>query len=292
MMLNEMKKTMPFIGCDAGFEGSRTVIFGAPYDGTSSFRPGSRFAPSEMRSASDGIETYSPYQEKDLVDAAVHDTGDIDMPFGNRERALALIAETAAKIISCQKRFFMIGGEHLVSLPAISQLLENYPDLCVIHFDAHADLRSEYIGEPLSHATVMRRIWDKLGDGRIWQYGIRSGTREEFQFAHAHTKMETFGAKRIAEAVSEIGSRSVYLSVDLDVMDPSVMPGTGTPETGGMTSAELINALIALKGLKIVGADIVELSPHYDPSGSSTLTACTLAREILILLSSSDAETK
>lgn len=284
-MIDLLVKSAPgFIGCTSGFKDCKTVIFGAPYDGTATYRPGSRFAPAAIRAESDGIETYSPYQDKDIEDIAVHDAGNLALPFGNREGALEAIGTVARGIINAGKRFLMLGGEHLITLPAARELLKACPDLCIIQFDAHADLRDEYIGETLSHATVMRRIWDAVGDGRIWQFGIRSGTREEYQFAKDHTRMETFGVEKIGEAIKEIGRRAVYITIDIDVLDPSLLPGTGTPEAGGIAFNALIKALLELKGLKIAGADIVELSPCYDPTGVSTLTACKLVREVLLLM--------
>jgi agmatinase len=179
----------------------------------------------------------------------------------------------------------MLGGEHLVTLPAVTACLERRPDLCVLHFDAHADLRDDYLGETLSHATVMRRIWDQLGDGRIWQLGIRSGTAAEFAFARAgHVLMHPFNLDGLAAAIEAIGDRPVYLSIDLDVLDPSVFPGTGTPEPGGVDFLTLLQALLSLRCLNIIGADLVELAPHYDTSGVSTAVALKLLRELLILI--------
>ncbi len=281
------KNTLPtsFLGCESDFENSDIVIFGAPYDGTTTFRPGTRFAPTAMRTDSIGLETYSPYFDADISDYKIHDYGDLDLPFGSPDKALKMISETSKLIFESGKKPLMIGGEHLVSLPSIEQAAILYPDLRIIHFDAHTDLREEYIGEPLSHSTVIRRAWDILGDNRIYQFGIRSGTREEFYWAKdGHTNLCLHNFDTLANAVSQIGTMPVYLTIDLDVLDPSIFSGTGTPEAGGVTFLELINALKAVSSLNIIGADVVELSPHYDHSGASTAVACKVLREVILTM--------
>jgi agmatinase len=261
------------------------VLFGAPCDGTASYRPGARFAPQAIRSESFGIESYSPCQKSDLVDANASDIGDIDVPIGNTAESLRMIGELSSQIMSQGKKPLMMGGEHLVSLPAIRAAWEKFPGLAVVHFDAHADLRDEYLNERLSHSTAMRRAHDFLGNGAIWQFGIRSGTAEEYAWAaEGHTFLHEFTLDAVADAVKAIGRRPVYLTVDLDVLDPSVFPGTGTPEAGGVSFNELIKAFLALKGLDVVAADVVELAPHYDPSGVSTAVACKAIREIILLM--------
>ncbi len=276
-----------FIGCETSFAKSRTVLFGAPFDGTVTFRPGSRFGPAQMRPDSYGLETYSPYQDADLEDAAVHDAGDLDLPFGQTEHALAKIEACAAHIVESGKRPLMLGGEHLVTLPALRAVRRRFPELYVLHFDAHTDLRPDYLGEPLSHATVMRRVWDEVGDGRVFQYGIRSGLKEEFDWAKKHTLLHPFDLNGLTEARAAIGRRPVYVTVDLDVLDPSVFPGTGTPEPGGVTFNDLLKAICDLQGLNIQGADVVELAPHYDASGVSTAVACKIVRELAIAMDAS-----
>lgn len=273
-----------FIGFDTLFDEADIVLFGAPFDGTTSFRPGTRFAPMAVRPDSYGLETYSPYLDLDLEDYKLSDIGDIDLPFGNTKQALALINQTASMLLDANKKPLMIGGEHLVSLPVIKALVNKYPDLHILHFDAHTDLREDYLGEPLSHASVMRRAWDLIGDGRIHQFGIRSGLKAEFEWAKSHTTLQRFNTQGLLETIGSLQGKPVYLSIDLDVLDPSVFPGTGTPEPGGITMKELLDALIALQNLPLVGADVVELSPHYDPSGVSTAVACKVIREVALLL--------
>ena len=274
-----------FIGFDAPLEEAGVVLFGAPFDGTTSFRPGTRFAPTAIRPDSYGLETYSPYLDLDLEDYALSDIGDIDLPFGNTQKALDLIEETAATLLIDDKKPLMVGGEHLVSLPVIKALSQKYPDLCIIHFDAHTDLREDYLGEPLSHASVIRRAWEIVGDDRIYQFGIRSGLKSEFEWAKDHTHLQKFNTDGLAEVIKTLKGKPVYLTIDLDILDPSVFPGTGTPEPGGITMKELLDALIKLKELPLVGADVVELSPHYDASGISTAAACKVIREVSLLLS-------
>lgn len=272
-----------FIAAEAAFDDARAVLFGAPFDGTTSFRPGTRFGPQAIRAESDGIETYSPYQNKDLEDIAVFDSGDLLLPFGNTEAVLAMIEARTQEILDAGKMPVMLGGEHLVTLGAVRAMVKKYPDLHIIHFDAHADLRDDYLGECLSHATVLRRSWDLLGDGRIHQFGIRSGERSEFEFALEHTDFHPFNVKDVLDVVLALGDKvPVYVTLDLDVLDPSLFCGTGTPEAGGIFFQDLEEALLALEALNVVGFDMNELSPHYDSSGVSTAVACKVLREMLL----------
>ena len=275
-----------FLGCDGTYEESHIVIFGAPFDSTTSYRPGTRFAARTMRAESYGLETYSPYQDLDLEDARVFDGGDLELPFGDTARALDMIHSYAKNVLEDGRLPLLIGGEHLVSLPAIKAAAEKYPNLAVIHFDAHTDLRDEYLGNHLSHATVIRRVWDILGDGRIHQFGIRSGERAEWEWAReGHTNLRPFTFEGLASAVEAVKDRPVYLTIDLDVLDPSAFPGTGTPEAGGVTFVELMKAALrVIRGCNIVACDMVELSPPLDPSGTSTATALKLLREMLLAL--------
>lgn len=278
------KNISTFIGCDNDYEESKIVLFGAPFDSTTSFRPGTRFASSAMRTESIGIETYSPYQDLDLEDIPVFDAGDLELTFGNAAVTLDTITEFSKEVLEDSKIPFMIGGEHLVTLGSIRAVAEKYPDLHVIHFDAHADLREDYMGEKLSHATVMRRTWEILGDDKIFQFGIRSGERNEFYWGkdHVHTSKFTFFG--LEDVIEKLKDKPVYFTLDLDVLDPSIFPGTGTPEAGGVTFNELLGAIMKLAPLNIVGLDINELSPVYDHSGTSTAVACKLVREIIMTI--------
>ena len=284
--------TSQFIGCDKPYCEAGTVLFGAPYDSTTSFRRGTRFGPSAMRMDSFGIETYSPAQDKDLVDdTKVFDSGDIELPFGAPEPALKLIEERAAQILKDGKRPFLLGGEHLVTLGSFRAVQKKYPDVVIIHFDAHADLREDYLGNPLSHACVLRRIFDLVGDNRIYQFGIRSGTREEFAFMKAgHVTTEPFSDTTLADVVSTIEQSNnrttpVYLTIDMDVLDPSEFPGTGTQEAGGFRYPQLVEDVrLICSRLNVVAMDNVELNPGLDPTGRSTALACKFLRECLLAL--------
>ena len=280
------KNVETFIGCEASFEEADLVVFGAPFDSTTSYRPGTRFASRTMRVESYGLETYSPYLDLDLSDFMIFDGGDLELPFGNAIRALADIQETVACIMKENKLPCMIGGEHLVTLGAVRAAAERYPELRIIHFDAHTDLRDSYLEESLSHATVIRRAWDILGDNRIFQFGIRSGEKEEFMWAKEHTSLHRFSFEGLEEAVKECKNYPVYFTIDLDVLDPSVFPGTGTPEAGGVMFLELLEAIRSVSKLFIVGMDINELSPVYDQSGASTAVACKVLRELLLSVGS------
>jgi len=278
------KNIHTFIGCDSDYDVSKIVVFGAPFDCTTSYRPGARFASSAIRNESFGIETYSPYLDKDLTDIRVFDGGDLELNFGNPERALHEIENYTDKIIADGKTPFMIGGEHLVTLGAVKAAVKKYPGLHIIQFDAHMDMRDDYLGEKLSHATVMRRCLDIVGDNKIFQFGIRSGDREEFYEAKGHVETCKFNFSTIEKAIEKLTDKPVYLTIDLDVLDPGEFPGTGTPEAGGVSFKELLAAIEKVSKLNIVGIDMNELSPVYDQSGVSTALACSLVRELLLQL--------
>ena len=278
------KNVETFIGCDSEYEESKIVLFGAPFDSTTSFRPGARFGSAAIRHESFGIETYSPYQDKDLTDIKVFDCGDLELCFGSPEMALKDIDDQARKIVSDGKLPIMLGGEHLVTFPAVKAVFEKYPKMHIIHFDAHADLRDDYLGAKLSHACVMRRCYELLGDGKIHQFCIRSGDREEFRFADEHTDMHKFNFDGLKELVEELVSDKipVYFTIDMDCLDPSVFCGTGTPEAGGVNFKELLSAILEVSKTNIVGADLNELAPMLDASGASTAVACKTLRELIL----------
>ena len=235
------KNVVTYMGFESEYNESELVLFGAPFDGTTSFRPGTRFASNVMRQESYGLETWSPYLEKDMDDYLFFDAGDLEFPFGNPTKVLEMIEEKASKIVEDNKKPLMVGGEHLVSLGAVKACAKKYKDLAIIHFDAHADLREHYLDEQLSHASVIRKCYDLLGEDSIFQFGIRSGTKEEFEFSKEHTYMEKFTVDTVEEIAKQLKDRPVYVTIDLDVLDPSVFPGTGTPEPGGINFKELFN---------------------------------------------------
>ena len=275
-----------FLGCDAAYEEAEIVLFGAPFDSTTSYRPGARFGPAAIRHESYGLETYSPYQDADLCDYAVFDAGNLELCFGDSGLALGGIAARTEEILGDGKLPLMLGGEHLVTLGSVRATAARYPDLHILHFDAHADLREDYLGARLSHACVMRRCHELLGDGRIHQFCIRSGDREEFRFAGAHTELHRFGFEGLEDTVARLRAAKapVYLTVDLDCLDSAVLPGTGTPEAGGVSFMQLLDAIRTAASCRIVGADVNELSPMLDVSGMSTATACKVVRELLLAL--------
>jgi agmatinase len=283
-MLN--KNVQTFIACDREYAEADIVLFGAPFDSTTSNRPGARFGGRAMRAESEGLETYSPYQNKDLTDISVFDSGELELSIGNTERVMEEIYTRAKMILEDGKLPFLMGGEHLVSLGAVKAAAEKFPELHIIHFDAHADLRDDYLGSQLSHACVMRRCWDLLGDGKIHQFGIRSGDRSEFLWAEeGHVILRKYDFLGLGETVRALGDLPVYLTVDLDGLAPSAFPGTGTPEAEGVSFFALLDALITVCAqAKVVACDVNELSPPCDPTGVSAATACKLVREMLLAL--------
>ncbi|MCR4835706.1 MAG: agmatinase [Bacteroidaceae bacterium] len=284
-----MKKNIEtFIACDAEYEDAKVVIFGAPFDSTTSYRPGARFGSAAIRHESYGLETYSPYLNCDLEDLNVYDAGDLELPMGSAEMTLDAISACTSEILNAGKIPFMLGGEHLVTLGTVREVAKKYPDLHIIHLDAHADLRDDYLGVKLSHACVLRRCHDILGDGRIHQFGIRSGERAEFGFARAgHTDLHPFSLEGLDSIADDLASSRVpvYFTIDLDVLDPSVFPGTGTPEAGGVSFDQLRKALTKVcQTVNVVALDVTELAPTLDPSGVSTAVAGKVVRELLLAI--------
>lgn len=283
--LNEMTSTLRFLGSQESPEGARLIIIGAPMDFTVSYRPGSRFGPQGIREISSSLEEFSFELEKSLDDVQFFDAGDLEIPFGNVERALLMIEEAASIVIKAGKKPIFLGGEHLISWPVIKTVYRHYPDLAVIHLDAHADLRAEYCGEVNSHATVMGRIARMIGGENLYQLGIRSGSAKELAWAREHTNL--YRQKVLAaipEVIQAVGRRAVYLTIDIDVLDPAFAPGTGTPEAGGISSQELFKTLYLMQDLNIVGLDIVEVAPDYDLGKSTVFLAGKILREALLIM--------
>jgi len=270
---------------DKAIEAAHDVrIIGVPFDGTVSFRPGARFGPAAIREASDGVETYSPYLDADIESVAYADAGDLELPMGNVEAALAIIREAVDDCLDDEAIPFLLGGEHLVSLPAIEAVFERYPDLVVVQLDAHADQRENYLGVKLSHACVMRRVSEFLGQENIRQLGIRSGTREEYQLMREYGTLSTFRDDDLDALRGWIGERPVYLTVDLDVFDPACFPGTGTPEPGGIDWWTFQRFIKFMQDCEIVGLDAVELAPKLDTSDCSSVLAAKCVREMLLIV--------
>jgi len=271
-----------FISASVSFEKSNAVILGCPYDGSASFRPGARFGPSAIRRASWGIETFSPYLQRDLSQCSIHDMGDLELPLGEKKISLGLIRNGVGKILSEKKFPILLGGDHLVTLPIVEEVLTVYPGLHLVQIDAHTDLREDYLGEPLSHSTVMRKAVDHLGEGRLFQIGIRSGTEEEFKLAKKMKSIVSLEPGGLSSMTKRLRNQPVYITLDLDVIDPSLMPGVGTPEPGGLTFPEFIFLMKKLQVLHVVGFDIVELTPDYDPTQISSVTASVILREMIL----------
>jgi agmatinase len=280
MKLPFMEQT--FLSAKASFEEGRIVILGCPYDGSASFRPGARFGPSAIRKASWGIETYSPYFRWDLTQLSIHDMGDLELPQGEKKKSLDLIQKAIRKILSKKKFPILLGGDHLITLPILEEILQVYPNLHLLHLDAHTDLREDYLGETLSHSTVIRRVVDRLGKRRLSQIGIRSGTEEEFKLAKEMRSIVSSDKRSLGVLVNRLRNRPVYITLDLDLCDPSLLPGVGTPEPGGLTFQEFISLLKALQPLHVIGFDIVELTPDYDPTQVSSVTASVILREMTL----------
>ncbi|MCF6410879.1 agmatinase [Pseudalkalibacillus salsuginis] len=275
-----------FIKSHPRFEDSEAVIYGMPMDWTVSFRPGSRFGPAKIREVSLGLEEYSPYMDRELEQVRFYDAGDIPLPFGNPQRSIDMIEEYVRKILDAGKFPLGIGGEHLVSWPIFKAFHKKFEDFAVIHIDAHADLRKEYEGEPLSHSTPIRKACELIGPENVYSFGIRSGMKEEFQFAkESGMYMAKFDVvEPMKEVLPKLSGRNVYVTIDIDVLDPAHAPGTGTAEAGGITSKELLEAivLIANSDVKVIGADLVEVAPIYDHSEQTPIAASKFIREMLL----------
>lgn len=272
-----------FLGCGPQKPEGSKLILGVPLDLTTSARPGTRLAPCRIREVSDIIDEYSVYRGISLDDCDYSDAGDIIFPLGNVAASLERIEAVATSFISRQKRLFSLGGEHLVSLPLIKAYSRFYPDLAVVHLDAHADLRSDYLGEQNSHASVMRRVVEVLGRDRLYQLGIRTVAEEELAFARKYTCLYIDQVlEKVPEVIEKVGTRPVYFSLDIDVLDPAFAPGTGTPEGAGITSKELLQAMHQLAALNVVGFDLVEVAPPYDAGDSTSILAAKLLREALL----------
>ncbi|OYD07959.1 agmatinase [Paludifilum halophilum] len=286
MRFDEAYSGNVFIGATPNLEESDTVIYGMPMDWTASFRPGSRFGPKRIRESSLVLEEYSPSLDRDLSELKYYDAGDIPLPFGNPEKSIAQIGGFVAEVLKQKKMPVGLGGEHLVTWPAVREVHRVYPELAVIQLDAHADLRTDYEGEILSHATPLRKIVQLLGAEHVFQFGIRSGTREEFQYAEKEKiPFYPFEVLRpLKEVLPRLRGRPVYVTVDIDVLDPAFAPGTGTPEPGGITTVELLKSIeaIARSGAEIVGADLVEVAPGSDPTEQTPVVGAKVLREMLL----------
>ena len=270
----------------------RLNILGICFDGTACFRKGSKKGPDAIRLVSGDLESYSPIMDQDLTDKPYYDLGNLYFEQSNNgnQDCLAIqdsFAGLSKNIKLAQERtyFLTLGGEHSISYPVILKYLTEYPDLLLIHLDAHADLRDGYEGYHYSHAAIIRRCFDHFGaDHQLLQFGIRSGTREEFTWmSEKDTLIDDF-ADFLQELQAIPRNRPIYLTLDLDFFDPSSLPGTGTPEPGGYDFQTFIEIITILANKKLVGADLVELAPDIDPTGNSSVFAAKVARELILAL--------
>ncbi|MEH7480714.1 agmatinase [Neobacillus drentensis] len=286
MRFDEAYSGNVFIKSHPNFEESQVVLYGMPMDWTVSYRPGSRFGPARIREVSIGLEEYSAYLDRELEDVKYYDAGDIPLPFGNPQKSIDIIEDFVDQVLAAGKFPLGMGGEHLVSWPVMKAMYKKYPDLAIIHFDAHTDLREQYEGEPLSHSTPIRKIAEHIGPNNVYSFGIRSGMKEEFEWAKQNgmhiSKFEVF--EPLKEILPTLAGRPVYVTIDIDVLDPAHAPGTGTVDCGGITSKELLASIhaIARSEVNVVGGDLVEVAPIYDPSEQTANTASKLIREMLL----------
>jgi agmatinase len=275
-----------FMGSKEEYQDANIIIVGVPMDCTCSFRTGTRFGPAKVREVSYGIEEFSFYQEKTLLDSSYFDCGDLDLPIGIVDRSLKVIKAAANEIFNDEKKPIFVGGEHLISTPVIHEAFQKYgDDLCIMHFDAHADLRDDYVGNINSHATAIKRVADKIPAKNIYQFGIRSGTKEEMEFARKNTNFYPFEVyEPLKRELKKISGRPVYITLDIDVVDPAFANGTGTPEPGGISTKELLDSLLLFKNINIVGFDIVEISPPYDHSDRTAVLGAKIIREMILMM--------
>ena len=263
--------------------GCRVGLFGVPYDGTTSFRPGTRFGPAAIRDVSNGLETYCPQLDRDLEDLAFADLGAVDIPFGAPEPVLEAVRESTQAVLNLGLRPLMLGGEHSITAGAVAAVAAQHPDLVLVQLDAHADLRDSWLGSRHSHACAMRRCLEVLPSQQLFQLSIRSGTRVEFEELRGSGRLMA-DVQTLAAALQPLQGRPLYLTVDLDWFDPAVLPGTGTPEPGGYLWADFAALVNVLRQHQLVAADVVELAPHLDPSGVSAVLAAKVTRSLLLLL--------
>jgi len=277
--------TTPFLA--ARVEGPAQVqIVGLPFDVSASFRAGARFAPNTIRELSESIETYSPWQRRDLEALSVVDLGNLALeePLRLFPDHLKALRDHCARL-KAQAFTLFLGGEHTLTLGFLSPAEAADPDFFLLILDAHLDLREAYQGSRYSHASWARRALEWLGPERMLIAGARSGTKEEFALAEAR-KLLVNTAEEALERLRalERPNLRLHLSLDIDVLDPSVAPGTGNPEPCGWTVEEVLRLLKGLRDFAVVSADLMEYSPPHDPGGVTGIVAAWLVREMLLAL--------
>ncbi len=274
------------------------AILGVPFDGGTSYRPGARFGPQAVRQASRHLRPAyhvelgcSPLEETRVADA-----GDVAANPFSIDEAMAAIERQAAIVGQGSRRIIAIGGDHTIALPMLRAVARKHGPVALIHFDAHLDTWDTYFSAPVTHGTIFRRAFEEglLLEERSIHAGIRGpiygpndlieDRQMGFRTIRA-TDLPIIGISAAIEAIRErVGEAPVYLSVDIDVLDPAFAPGTGTPEVGGLASRELLQLLRGLKGLGIVGCDVVEVAPAYDHAEITALAAATVVFEMIALL--------
>ena len=272
-----------FMGSRRDPAGCRVGLFGVPYDGTTSFRPGTRFGPAAIREVSQGLETYCPQLDLDLEDLTYADLGAVDIPFGAPEPVVNAVQQATTAVLDLGLNPLMLGGEHSISSGAVAAVANQHPDLVLVQLDAHADLREEWLGARHSHACAMRRCLEVLPSGDLLQLAIRSGTRSEFHELHSSGRRMN-DVQALRDAMAPWTGRPVYLTVDLDWFDPAVLPGTGTPEPGGFLWRDFAAVVDVLRRHRLVAADVVELAPQLDSSGVSSVLAAKVTRSLILLM--------
>ncbi|KQM16582.1 agmatinase [Plantibacter sp. Leaf171] len=270
------------------------AVVGAPFDGGVSYRPGARFGPAHVREASRLLRPYNPAQDVEPFGAQqVADAGDIAINPFDLEEAVRQVEEAAAVLSTDGTRLVTIGGDHTIALPLLRNVAREHGPVAVVHFDAHLDTWDTYFGAPITHGTPFRRASEEglvdleasLHVGIRGPLYSREDLRDDQRLGFAvisSVELETEGLGRaIDRMLARIGDRPVYLSVDIDVLDPAHAPGTGTPEAGGLTSRELLAMIRALAGVRLVGADVVEVAPAYDHAQLTAVAASHVVYEIL-----------
>ncbi|WP_139491035.1 agmatinase [Brevibacillus dissolubilis] len=285
MRFDEAYSGNVFIRSHQNYEDAQAVIYGMPMDWTVSFRPGSRFGPARIREVSVGLEEYSPYLDRLLEEVKYFDAGDIPLGFGNVEGSLQQIRDFVGKVLADGKFPIGMGGEHLVSWPVIEEVYKKYNDLVIFHFDAHTDLRDNYEGYEYSHSTPIKKACNLIGGKNVYSFGIRSGMKEEFEWAKENMHLYKFDVlEPVKQVLPTIGNRPIYLTIDIDVLDPAHAPGTGTTEAGGITSRELLETIhfMSQNGANVIGCDLVEVAPIYDHSEMTQIVASKIIRELIL----------
>ncbi len=277
-----------FMGAKRVAKNCNIGIYGVPYDGTTSFRPGTRFGPDSIRSVSSGLETFCPQLNLDLETLNFVDFGLLDIPYGAPQPVIERVTKVTNQLLANNIKPLMLGGEHSITIGAIHAIATKYPEIIIIQLDAHADLRNEWMQSKYNHACVIRRCLDIIPSNQILQVGIRSGTKNEFEDLQNNNRLiKSLPGKdnhKLRNALKPHKGKPIYLTIDLDWFDPAILPGTGTPEPGGFSWNDFANIIQIIKDYNIIGGDIVELSPQLDTSGISSILAAKVTRSLIMLM--------